>query len=150
MNHPCVVAEAHPEHSAAIDAVCFPRPWPASDFAPRPDRIHLGLRQGTSQVGYLYAARVLDEVELWRVAVLPAARRKGGGGLLLDELLAICGTSGVKRVMLEVSSLNHAAVALYRRMGFRRDGSRTDYYGPGDDASLMSRTVQVSQAVGSV
>ena len=42
------------------------------------------------------------------------------------------------RFLLEVAASNAAALALYHKAGFTVDGVRKGYYGPGNDAVLMS------------
>ena len=40
---------------------------------------------------------------------------------------------------LEVARGNEAALALYRAAGFREEGVRRSYYGPGEDALILWR-----------
>jgi hypothetical protein len=53
------------------------------------------------------------------VAVLPDARGRGFGTALVLKALAGYFAVGVREVELEVTAANAAAVALYRRLGFR-------------------------------
>ena len=46
---------------------------------------------------------------------------------------------GAERMLLEVEVDNASAIALYDRFGFEPIARRTDYYGPGRDALVMSR-----------
>ena len=44
------------------------------------------------------------------------------------------------KIYLEVRESNRAAIALYEKLGFRREGLRRDYYEePRENAVLMSR-----------
>ncbi len=73
-----------------------------------------------------------DEIEILNVAVDPAARRRGLGGILLATLLELPG----RILYLEVRASNAAARALYASAGFVESGVRKGYYpGPRQPAS---------------
>lgn len=87
----------------------------------------------------------LDEASLLLITVRPEVRSKGLGCSLLRALLNKLATGDINRCLLEVRETNTAALALYRRCGFVRDGRRRGYYPAvaGDareDAILMSWT----------
>lgn len=67
------------------------------------------------------AVRLLDAEtgELKRMYVLPAERGKGLGRLLVAELEAEAAALGVRRLLLETGTRQHAALALYHAAGFR-------------------------------
>ncbi|MDO5406694.1 MAG: GNAT family N-acetyltransferase [Eubacteriales bacterium] len=56
---------------------------------------------------------------LHHVEILPQYRRQGCGTALLEQLAAALKHSGVRRVILQVSGDNEAALALYKKQGFR-------------------------------
>lgn len=89
-------------------------------------------------------SRVADEAELLRLAVDPAAQRRGIARALLAASLAQLGALGTARVLLEVRADNHAALALYRATGWQVDGQRPGYYRDGTAAVLLSRLVAES------
>lgn len=97
-----------------------------------------------SQNGYALARTILDEAELLLIAVLPEARRAGHGGALLAALEQALVARGVKRLFLEVMEANTAAVAFYRRRGFKETGRRAEYYGrgTGHDAQLFEKPLK--------
>ncbi|WP_062206582.1 GNAT family N-acetyltransferase [Streptomyces sp. NBRC 109706] len=72
--------------------------------------------------GYGHVAPDVPELTL---GVLPAFRRRGVGGALLDALLARAGREGVARLSLSVEDGN-AAVSLYRSRGFVTVGREGD------------------------
>lgn len=72
----------------------------------------------TEDPGYGFVAADVPELTL---AVAPAHRGRGLGGLLLAALVTEAGRRGITRLSLSVEDGN-AAVALYRRAGFRRAG----------------------------
>jgi ribosomal-protein-alanine N-acetyltransferase len=82
---------------------------------------------------------MVDEAHLTTFAVLPAYRRRGIGGLLLTELLALSADLGAEVCTLEVRLGNAAARQLYGEFGFRPVGVRPRYYtDDGEDALIMT------------
>lgn len=63
--------------------------------------------------------RLLPDGHVGRMAVLPAWRYKGVGGAILDELMAMAGERGMRRLVLHAQT--HAK-AFYERHGFRVEG----------------------------
>src|ERR1700760_2378563 len=75
---------------------------------------------------HLHRTRI-DGVWSFGMWVLPGARGKGGGRMLLEA--AIEGRpADVHKIELEVWPHNEAAIALYERLGFEREGLRRDHY----------------------
>jgi ribosomal protein S18 acetylase RimI-like enzyme len=62
------------------------------------------------------------------IGLVARHRGKGLGRLLLGEVLAAATSVGIKRVELTVRASNHAAIALYRAMGFVDEGRRRAAY----------------------
>ena len=98
---------------------------------------------GTPAVlGFVVALLLLDEAEVADLAVTPAARGRGIGGLLLDRVSAEVRAVGVRTMYLEVRESNLSARALYDSRSFRHVGLRRGYYAnPREDALLMRRDV---------
>lgn len=88
-------------------------------------------------LGYALSWHVADEVHLLNVAVAPAARRKGIGRALMDDLLAHARATAAAKVLLEVRAANVAAIRLYESLGFAHLGVRRRYYADGEDAVEM-------------
>ena len=84
-------------------------------------------------VGYAVTSSVGDVMDLQRIVVHPAHRRRGMGRLLLAAV------SGDTRMLLEVSAGNAAALSLYEAEGFRPIHRRPAYYRDGSDALVMER-----------
>lgn len=94
-------------------------------------------------LGFVLGRRVdQDVVEIDLVAVDPARRREGIGRAVLEELIAVERDGGVVEFRLELASLNAAALALYTAVGFVVVGRRARYYPDGDDALLLTWTVE--------
>lgn len=95
--------------------------------------------------GYLLAYTAADEAEIARIAVVKELQRQGVARVLLSELEAICGSQGIKKILLDVRCGNSAARALYEAAGFKEDGIRQRFYeNPAEDAILMSRQLEIN------
>ncbi len=82
--------------------------------------------------GFILSRRGADMAEMLTIAVAPALRRRGVGAALLMRHLATLAAEGAKSLSLEVETDNRAALALYRRFGFREVGERKAYYRKAD------------------
>jgi len=96
-------------------------------------------------IGYSVLMPSLEEAHLLTIGIAAEHQRKGIGGELLGRMMAIAHDSGMCRVILEVRPSNTAALALYRKGGFRQIGLRRGYY-PADnngreDAIVMEYTL---------
>jgi RimJ/RimL family protein N-acetyltransferase len=65
--------------------------------------------------------------------ILPGRRGRGGGRMLIEAALA-ARPADVHKIELEVWPHNEAAIGLYERMGFEREGLRRDHYRRADGA----------------
>jgi ribosomal-protein-alanine N-acetyltransferase len=91
-------------------------------------------------VGFCSFWRVLDELHINNIAVMPDARRTGAATALLHHVLREGGTMGAQRATLEVRRSNEAARLLYERFGFSVAGVRRAYYTkPVEDALVLWR-----------
>ncbi len=89
--------------------------------------------------GYLLFWSLAGEIELHRIAVASAWRRRGIASRLLDRLLQAGLALGCERVVLEVRASNRAAIAFYEKRGFSQAGRRRNYYSrPEEDALVYS------------
>ncbi|MEM9421432.1 MAG: GNAT family N-acetyltransferase [Pseudomonadota bacterium] len=95
----------------------------------------------TSPLGLCAARIAVDEAELLSIGVLAGARGGGVAGELLEALYRRLCALGVSQLFLEVSEANEPARRLYARHQFSEAGRRPHYYGPGDDALVLSRTL---------
>ncbi|MFP8966600.1 ribosomal protein S18-alanine N-acetyltransferase [Pokkaliibacter sp. CJK22405] len=126
-------------------ARAFSHPWTEKQFAGSAESGHwLAIWQSEERMlGHVVISQVLDEAEILTIAVEPAAQGRGIGSAMLKQVIARLREQHMARLMLEVRSGNHAALALYRKWGFVEDGRRKGYYpgedgGPAEDALLMS------------
>lgn len=104
-------------------------------------RTYVAACDGAQVVGYAGARWAGEVGDVMTVAVHPARRRRGTGGLLVASLLAEAAARHIYELTLEVRDGNAAAVALYAGHGFVAVGRRRGYYGPGVDGLLMRAAV---------
>jgi len=100
--------------------------------------------QGDVPQGFIFCQMVAGEADVLTLCVTPAARCQGGGRLLLETLLATAAQQNVQRVFLEVAADNQPALALYKKTGFRPNGTRPNYYHRGTmmvDAVMLEREI---------
>ncbi len=87
--------------------------------------------------GYASVRLLGPDAELTRIAVGLGSRREGVGTQLLAAVQEAARTRGADRMLLDVAEDNLAALALYRRAGYRETGRRRGYYRSGATAILM-------------
>lgn len=120
-----------------IERSCHVQPWSESFFVeelqrPQPHayvacRENLACRRRV--VGYVCFWLVVDEVQIFNLAVDIAHRRCGIGRALLQHALLIGYRNRARVAVLEVRRSNDAARQLYASLGFQTVGERKDYYG---------------------
>ena len=133
------------ESVSAMEELCFEKDaWPSAALK---EEISGGFARRSTvvrgadgrPVAYCICRTLMNETEIFKLAVHPLHRRKGLAKLLLEDMLAH--TDG-GRVTLEVAADNMDAIMLYCGMGFRAVGERRNYYrGSGRDAVVMSLEV---------
>ncbi|HEX3532527.1 MAG TPA: tRNA (adenosine(37)-N6)-threonylcarbamoyltransferase complex dimerization subunit type 1 TsaB [Thermoanaerobaculia bacterium] len=96
---------------------------------------------GEPAPGYISLRHGGGESEILRLAVDPAARRRGVARALVDEGLARLRGLKVESCHLEVRMDNEGAIAFYHSLGFARSGRRRHYYRDGTDALVLSRAL---------
>jgi ribosomal-protein-alanine N-acetyltransferase len=128
-----------------IERASFADPWSRSSFTAlleRP-RVYFAVavdRATGAVLGHVVAWFVVDESELANLAVLPAARNRGIGSLLLNSALVAAAERGSLEMYLEVRASNAPAIALYTSHGFAEVGRRRGYYRkPVEDALVLRR-----------
>ena len=89
--------------------------------------------------GYLALAfrRGSQKARIYSLAVARTSRRQGVAGALLVSSKALAAAQGCQTVGLEVRESNSAAITLYRKFGFRLQGTRQAYYEDGEAALLF-------------
>jgi ribosomal-protein-alanine N-acetyltransferase len=129
----------------AIEAASFTSPWTREMYlAELRNRgvsfCFLARADDGRAVGFCSVWRVVDELHINNLAVLPAFRRGGIGSELLEYVLQHGAAHGARRATLEVRQSNEAARLLYEHFGFAVAGVRQSYYTkPVEDALVLWR-----------
>ncbi|PSP95010.1 ribosomal-protein-alanine N-acetyltransferase [Halobacteriales archaeon QS_4_62_28] len=133
-----------------IEKASFPQPWPFSAF-----------ESYVGEPGFLVAAADDDDVSVLLgyvvadtvpnhgtplghvkdLAVAPDYRGQGVGRTLLERAVEVLESVDAGSVKLEVRITNEAAISLYRSFEFEHRRTIPNYYGNGEDALVMMRTL---------
>ena len=106
--------------------------------------INLGIKVQGDLVGYALVGSILDEAELYQIALLAEFQGRGMAKKLLAQLCREMKLASIMRLLLEVREHNLPAIQLYESFGFIRDGRRKGYYATAsgtEDALLYSYSV---------
>lgn len=122
-------------------------PWQVTQFAedlkhPLSQYLIKESSQPSKLIAFLSYQQVLDEAEVFNLAVDPEYQGRGIAKELLQALFAAVQHEGGTRILLEVRASNMQAQALYLRTGFVIIGRRKNYYQhPQEDALIMEKKV---------
>jgi len=129
----------------AIEEASFTNPWTREMYVSELQNTgvsycFLARDDRGSAVGFCSFWRVLDELHINNLAVLPEVRRHGVASALLAHVLREGNRLGAARATLEVRISNEPARLLYERFGFVVAGVRQGYYSnPVEDALILWR-----------
>lgn len=119
----------------------FSVPWSEKSFSEsmeRNDTIFLTALVGDEVAGYLGCYCIAGTGEITGVAVKASYRRKGIGEMLLERLYKEGNVFDTQEFYLEVRESNEAAIGLYTRQGFVKEGIRKNFYEkPLENAVIM-------------
>jgi [ribosomal protein S18]-alanine N-acetyltransferase len=126
----------------ALHARAFDKPWGAAEIAKlmENDAVFALVARENELQGFVLAWAAAGDSELLTVAVVPEARRQGVGASLVTAAGVTALVRGAASTHLEVAEDNHAARALYAKLGYEEAGRRREYYArPGGrvDAIVM-------------
>ena len=131
------------EDVLAVEEASFTNPWTREMYLSELENrgvsyCYLARDDAQRVVGFCSFWRVLDELHINNLAVLPAQRREGVASALLTRVLQEGAALGAERATLEVRRSNDAARMLYERFGFTIAGVRRAYYSnPIEDALVL-------------
>ena len=124
-----------------IEKANFSLPWSEKSFLEsmeRNDTLFLTAVAGEEVVGYLGCYCIDGTGEITNVAVKSSMRRRGIGRRLLQKLYEAGQVLDTKEFFLEVRESNEAAIGLYSREGFVKEGIRKNFYEkPVENALIM-------------
>ena len=127
----------------ALEEAAFTNPWTRAMYLSELENSSISycfLARDTNRraLGFCSFWRVLDELHINNLAVLPELRRTGIGSMLLAYVLEKGGELGARRATLEVRRSNEPARLMYERFGFSVAGVRAAYYSkPVEDALVL-------------
>lgn len=141
-----MIRELQPEDIGALSRLeeeIFSSPWSEQAFSEllEHDYCHyLVAVRGEEVLGCAGMADICHEGNIDKVMVAAGERGKGLGQRMLETLFHKGKELGITAYTLEVRAGNKAAVHLYEKLGFVREGIRPGYYGhPTEDALIMWR-----------
>lgn len=125
-----------------IEKASFSDPWSFSYFINliNDTNSYFSVSMHSDHVtGYCILQSILDEGEIYNIAVGKEFRRKGIGIALLNDAIIYGRSLRLSKIHLEVRSSNCGAIMMYKKMGFFASGKRTSYYrAPKEDAIIMT------------
>ena len=133
--------EEYLDKIALLEQQNFSAPWTKDmlrrAFASR-DKIFIAALYRGELTGYIGAQLIVDELDIFNVAVDDTFRRRGIGELLVRALKSAAAELNAYRITLEVRAGNTPAISLYEKQDFVQVGRRKNYYqNPREDAILM-------------
>ncbi|MDG4838917.1 GNAT family N-acetyltransferase [Micromonospora sp. WMMD967] len=148
------LAEVHRVDRYPVNWPADPRRWLSE---PRPDHAWVAVADDAAIVGHVAVHRVVPgpagasparpTAEVARLFVAPGARGSALGSALLDRVRRWANARGTALV-LEVTSDNAAAAALYERTGWRCTGTSTAPWTAPDGSAVSLRHYTLSADAG--
>ena len=139
-----VIRKMQPEDLAEVCKIekdNFSLPWSEKSFwesMEREDTVFLVALEDEEVAGYIGCYCIAGAGEITNVAVKASHRRKGIGGKLLQKLYEKGAALDTQEYFLEVRESNEAAIGLYLRQGFVKEGIRKNFYEkPVENAVIM-------------
>ncbi|MFP4698337.1 MAG: ribosomal protein S18-alanine N-acetyltransferase [Eubacteriales bacterium] len=124
-----------------IEKSCFTNPWSKESFNQElRNRLSLYLIIAVNKdiIGYAGLWKIMDEGHITNIAIKKQYQSKGYGYKLALALLNEGKKRKIKRFTLEVRKSNISAIKLYSKIGFKKNGTRNNYYtNPKEDAIIM-------------
>ena len=129
-----------------IDQICFPQGIAYGRFEMK---VYLRVRgsycmlaeSGNEIAGFILSELAPDEGHIITLDVLDQYRRNGVGSMLLEDAEREAASRGGKRMVLETATTNKAAIAFWKKHGYRQFVTIDNYYGPGLDAFGMEKAL---------
>ena len=131
----------------AIDQECFPKRIAYGRL-----ELKIYLRSAGSRcivaelqgniAGFILAEISAELAHIITLDVLEPYRRKSIGSRLLEAAERDAMTQGAACVYLETATTNKAAIALWKKHGYREMGTLKNYYGGGLDAFEMQKLLE--------
>ena len=104
----------------------------------RKDSLYFMDIEGEMQ-GYIGVHVNAPTADIATLFTVPSYRRKGVATALLKHAMNILKNMNIERVILDVSTTNHAASQMYQKLGFTPVATRKKYYPDGSDARVLKK-----------
>ncbi len=134
------------EEVLSIEREAYKSPWSLAHFTRELDNpisftytLRTALENRDRLAGYVVFWVVYGEAHILNVTIRSGLRRLGLGTWLMHEVLSMMEKNMVADVFLEVRRSNGAAIALYKKLGFKETFERKNYYG--DEDAMVLRLV---------
>lgn len=129
-----------------IDKKSYAHPWGVSEFFREVNYNRFGryfvVELNDIVVGYIGSWFLSDLIHITTIAVHPDYRRKGIGGKLMNYMLDLGKKEKYKTCVLEVRVSNEKAINLYKKLGFKIDKIKKEYYPDNkEDAYYMVKDI---------
>lgn len=132
-----------------IEQLCYPLPWSKEIFFSNQGERYLNLKiiVDNKIVGFCICQLVVDEANLFNIAIHPKYRNQGLAKTLLNQLIddLMAMPNKILTLWLEVRKSNKPAIELYQSIGFNQITIRKNYYpttdGNEEDAIIMAYTL---------
>jgi ribosomal-protein-alanine N-acetyltransferase len=92
--------------------------------------------------GFILTERDHEIAHIITLDVLESFRRQSIGSLLLDAAEEEAASHGLRSMYLETATTNKAAIALWKKHGYRENGTIENYYGRGQHAFEMQKSLR--------
>jgi [ribosomal protein S18]-alanine N-acetyltransferase len=129
-----------------IDQACFPRGIAYGRTELKiyliSERCHCLIAEVTGEIaGFVLTEHSNTQAHIITLDVLEAYRRKRIGSQLLEAAERQAAADGVQSIYLETATTNKAAIALWKKHGYREVAVAKNYYGRGQDAFRMHKSL---------
>ncbi|MGQ9845191.1 MAG: ribosomal protein S18-alanine N-acetyltransferase [Caldisericia bacterium] len=129
-----------------IDKKSYAHPWGVNEFFREVNYNKFGryfvVELNNVVIGYIGSWFLSDLIHITTLAVHPDYRRKGIGEKLMNYILDIGKKEKYKTCVLEVRLSNEKAINLYKKLGFKIDKIKKEYYPDNkEDAYYMVKEI---------
>ena len=100
-------------------------------------------RSGSLKAFCLWKISLEEELlHLLKVVVCPGMRGMGLGKILLEGVVGVIGSMGIKKFYLEVEECNRSAIRLYEKIGFHKLHLAKNFYSNSRNAFKMLKSLK--------
>lgn len=129
-----------------IDKKSYAHPWGVNEFFREVNYNRFGryfvVESNNIVIGYIGSWFLSDLIHITTLAVHPDYRRKGIGEKLMNYVLDLGKKEKYKTCVLEVRVSNEKAINLYKKLGFKIDKIKKEYYPDNkEDAYYMVKDI---------